>query len=328
MEDRFNPGLKPCLHTDASVHALRAGPGLAPPAAPGRSPPPVGSEQRNRPPLPVRGSPSCLRPGPEGPTRAPSRSRARAEQNQHSAARPPQPARAGASLGRSPAREAGRRGFPSSRSSIGRRTPPSPPIGPSWLSARPPAARRLAALPPPLLLRLLRLADGGANVRRGLFPGRGARAASTWGTARSQRGRGRGGHAAFPLSAGAGRGARARDGRAVVWGCGVLGGGGRKETAMEGRGGYGAIGAVVVFGSEAGWVAGGALAAIHSGSLGCRLTHVHLTASRGAASKTGSPAKRFGAEVPPSPSAIRAYRPRAERGRSSSGSYERRSGGA
>lgn len=97
---------------------------------------------------------------------------------------------------------------------------------------------------------------------------------------------------------------------------------------MEGRGGYGAIGAVVVFGSEAGWVAGGALAAIHSGSLGCRLTHVRLTASRGAASKTGSPAKRFGAEVPPSPSAIRAYRPRAERGRSSSGSYERRSGGA
>lgn len=125
-----------------------------------------------------------------------------------------------------------------------------------------------------------------------------------------------------------GRGGGHAPGTAVLW-CGVgvwcVGGGvGRRQPWR----GVGAIGAVVVFGSEAGWVAGGALAAIHSGSLGCRLTHVHLTASRGAASKTRHPAKRFGAEVPPSPSAIRAYRPRAERGRSSSGSYERRSGGA
>lgn len=77
-------------------------------------------------------------------------------------------------------------------------------------------------------------------MRCGLFPGRGARAASTWGTARSQRGRRRGGHAAFPLSAGAGRGARARDGRAEEGGRGGEEGDGYGGVrGCRGSGGFG-----------------------------------------------------------------------------------------
>lgn len=104
-------------------------------------------------------------------------------------ARQPRPLRAGAALGRSAARGGGGAGplpRPVSLLAAGRCRLPS--LVPSGC----PAARRLAASPhpPPAPPAFPRLADGGANVPGGLFPGRGARAAATWGTARSQGGQG------------------------------------------------------------------------------------------------------------------------------------------